>query len=72
MWKCSGAWWSSGGKEGYALIPPQVCGGPGREDLPVVGELCAIPVDRLRFPCFTCPEDIVDESELRLSEEGGS
>lgn len=36
-----------------------------------VGEVCAIPIDRFPFPCFTCLEEILDESELRLSEELG-
>lgn len=46
------------------------CGGPAMEDS-TVGEVCAIPIDRFPFSCFTCLEDIVDESELRLSEELG-
>ena len=36
-----------------------------------VGEVCAIPIDRFPFPCFSCLEDIDDESEVRLSEEPG-
>ncbi len=46
------------------------CGGPALEESPV-GEVWAIPVDRFPFPCFTCLEEIVDESEVRLSEELG-
>jgi len=46
------------------------CGGPALEESPV-GEVCAIPVDRFPFPCFNCLEEIVDESEVRLSEELG-
>ena len=46
------------------------CGGTAMEDS-TVGEVCAIPIDRFPFSCFTCLEDIVDESELRLSEELG-
>jgi glycosylphosphatidylinositol transamidase (GPIT) subunit GPI8 len=46
------------------------CGGPAMEELPV-GEVCAIPIDRFPFACFTCLEDILDESEVRLSEELG-
>ncbi|MDC8449696.1 MAG: hypothetical protein LV473_15235 [Nitrospira sp.] len=34
------------------------CGGPALEESPV-GEVCAIPVDRFPFPCFTCLEEIV-------------
>jgi hypothetical protein len=37
----------------------------------MVGDVCAIPIDRFPFACFTCPEEIVDESEVRLSEELG-
>jgi hypothetical protein len=46
------------------------CGGLAIEDSPV-GEVCAIPIDRFPFSCFTCLEVIVDESELKLSEELG-
>jgi len=45
-------------------------GGPAMEDSPV-GEVCALPVDRFPFPCFTCLEEVDDESELRLSQESG-
>jgi len=37
------------------------CGGPAMEDSPI-GEVCA---------CFSCLEEIDDESEVRLSEELG-
>lgn len=46
------------------------CGGPALEES-LVGEVCAIPVDCFPFPCFTCLEEILDESEVRLSEELG-
>ena len=46
------------------------CGCPALEESPG-GEVCAISVDRFPFPCFTCLEEIVDESEVRLSEELG-
>lgn len=46
------------------------CGGPALEESSV-GEVCAIPVDRFPFACFTCLEEIVDESELRLTEDLG-
>jgi len=46
------------------------CGGPALEDSSV-GEVCAVPIDRFPFACFSCLEDITDESELRLSEELG-
>ena len=36
-----------------------------------VGEVCAIPIDRFPFSCFTCLEEIVGESEMRFSEEFG-
>lgn len=51
----------------FVLIHKE-CGGPVLEES-LVGEVCAIPVDRFPFPCFTCLEEIIDESELRLSEE---
>jgi len=46
------------------------CGGPALEESPV-GEVCAVPVDRFPFACFTCLEEIVDETELRLAEDLG-
>jgi len=48
----------------------KACSGPAIEDSSI-GEVCAIPVDRFPFACFTCLEEIVDESDLRLSEELG-
>ncbi|HSA63980.1 MAG TPA: hypothetical protein VLE25_04770 [Nitrospira sp.] len=47
------------------------CGGPALEPNTAVGEVCALPIDSLPFACFTCLEEIVDESELRLSEDLG-
>ena len=47
------------------------CGGPALEPSSAVGEVCALPIDRFPFACFSCLEEIVDESELRLSEELG-
>lgn len=47
------------------------CGSPALEPNTSVGEVCALPVDQFPFPCFSCLEEIVDESELRLSEELG-
>ena len=44
------------------------CGGPALEESPV-GEVCAIPVDRFPFSCFTWLQEIVDECDVRLSEE---
>lgn len=36
-----------------------------------VGEVCAIPIDRFPFPCFTCLEEIFDETEVRVAEGTG-
>jgi glycosylphosphatidylinositol transamidase (GPIT) subunit GPI8 len=47
------------------------CGGPAVETNTSVGEICALPVDRFPFSCFTCLEDILDESEVWLSEDLG-
>ncbi len=52
------------------VLNPKECGGPALE-ASQVGEVCAIPIDRFPFSCFTCLEEIVDESEVRLSEELG-
>jgi hypothetical protein len=46
------------------------CGGPALDESPV-GEVCAIPTERFPFMCFTCREEIDDESEVRLSQEMG-
>ncbi|MDF0675781.1 MAG: hypothetical protein P0120_15830 [Nitrospira sp.] len=46
------------------------CGGPALEESSI-GEVCAIPINRFPFPCFTCLEEILDESEVRLSEDLG-
>jgi hypothetical protein len=47
------------------------CGGPALEANTSVGEVCAIPINQFLFSCFTCLEEILDESEVRLSEELG-
>jgi len=47
------------------------CGGPALEPSTAVGEVCALPVDRFPFACFTCLEEIVEESELRFTEDLG-
>ncbi len=52
------------------VVIHQECDGMAIEDS-AVGEACAIPIDRFPFACFNCLEDIVDESELRLSKEFG-
>ncbi|MBP8116406.1 MAG: hypothetical protein KAY09_01620 [Nitrospira sp.] len=46
------------------------CGGPALDESPV-GEVCAISVSQFPFSCFTCLEDILDESEVRLTEDLG-
>jgi glycosylphosphatidylinositol transamidase (GPIT) subunit GPI8 len=46
------------------------CGGPALDESPV-GEVCAIPIDRFPFFCFTCLEEILDASEVRLSQARG-
>jgi len=45
------------------------CNGPAVETDTVTAEACALPVDAFPFTCFTCLEEITDESELRFSEE---
>ena len=46
------------------------CGGPALEESPV-GEVCAVPVSQFPFTCFSCLGDILDESEVRITEELG-
>ena len=53
----------------FVLIHKE-CGGPALEESSV-GEVCALPVDRFPCPCFSCLEEIIDESEVRLSDELG-
>jgi glycosylphosphatidylinositol transamidase (GPIT) subunit GPI8 len=48
----------------------KACGGPALEESSV-GEVCAIPVSQFPFACFSCLEEIADESEVRLSEDLG-
>jgi glycosylphosphatidylinositol transamidase (GPIT) subunit GPI8 len=52
------------------LLIHKECGGPALDESPI-GEVCTIPIDCFPFSCFTCLEDIIDESEVRLSEELG-
>ena len=48
------------------------CGGPALEpNTAVGGGLCSCRSISFPFACFTCLEEIIDESELRLSEELG-
>jgi hypothetical protein len=51
------------------VVIHRACNGPALEPDEAVAESCALPVAALPFPCFTCLDEIVDESELRLSEE---
>ena len=48
----------------------KACGGLALDESSV-GEVCAIPIDRFPFSCFTCLEEIDDASEVRSSEELG-
>jgi hypothetical protein len=50
------------------VVMHQECGRPAMEDS-TIGEGRAILTDRFPFACFSCHEDIVDESELTPSEE---
>lgn len=68
IWKHSVDWFVGKREDRLMLVLiHKECGGPALEESPV-GEVCAIPVDRFPFPCFNCLEEIVDESEVRLSE----
>jgi hypothetical protein len=59
---------------GYAcgrmiVVIHRACNGPALEPDEAIAESCALPVTALPFSCFTCLDEIMDESELRLSEE---
>jgi len=45
------------------------CSGPAVEPETLTAETCALPVEAFPFTCFTCLDEITDESELRYSEE---
>lgn len=47
----------------------KTCSGPAIETDTLTAETCALPVEAFPFTCFTCLEEIMDESELRFSEE---
>jgi len=61
-------------QSGYAysrmiVVIHRACNGPALEPDEAVAERCALPAAAPPFTCFTCLDEIVDESELRLSEE---
>ena len=56
---------------GMLTLIHKECGAPALESNTAIGEVCALPLHRFPFACFTCLEEIVDESEVRLSEELG-
>jgi len=47
----------------------KACNSPAVETDTITAETCALPVESFPFHCFTCLEEIEDESELRFSEE---
>jgi hypothetical protein len=51
------------------VVIHRACNGPALEPDDAIAETCAMPVTALPFSCFTCLDEIIDESELRLSEE---
>ena len=51
------------------VVIHKACNGPAIEPDEAVGESCAVPVTLFPFSCFTCLDEISEESELRLSEE---
>ncbi len=53
------------------VIMHKGCNAPAIESDSVIAETCAIPVASFPFPCFSCLEEIEDESELRITEEIG-
>jgi hypothetical protein len=51
------------------VVIHRVCSGPAMEPDEAVGESCALPVTMFPFTCFSCLDEIIDEAELRFSEE---
>jgi hypothetical protein len=51
------------------VVVHRACNGPALDSDTVVAEVCAFPATAFPFPCFTCLDEILDESELRFSEE---
>jgi len=62
------------GGNGYAaslmiVVIHKACSGPALEPDDAVAESCALPVTMFPFTCFSCLDEVIDESELRFSEE---
>lgn len=51
------------------IITHKVCSGPALETDSLESETCAVLAHDFPFTCFTCLDDILDQSELRISEE---
>ena len=51
------------------VVIHRACSSPAIETDVLTAEACALPVESFPFTCFTCLEEIMDESELRFSEE---
>jgi hypothetical protein len=51
------------------VVIHKACSGPALEADDAVAGSCALPVTMFPFSCFTCLDEVIDESELRFSEE---
>jgi len=51
------------------IVSHKTCGGPALETNSPESETCAILAEELPFTCFTCLDEILDEGDLRISEE---
>ena len=51
------------------LITHKVCSGPALEANSLESEICTFPAENFPFTCFTCLDDILEQTELRISEE---
>lgn len=51
------------------VITHKVCSGPALETNSLESETCAILAEDFPFTCFTCLDEIIEQTELRVSEE---
>lgn len=51
------------------IITHKVCSGPALETNSLESESCTLLASDFPFTCFTCLDDVVEQNELRISEE---
>lgn len=51
------------------VITHKICSGPALETNSLESETCTILAEDFPFTCFTCLDEIIEQTELRVSEE---